>query len=50
MAYGESRKICCKVAVIYLALYALRCVTFCSNDCFPRKMNVYSLKGLICSG
>lgn len=24
---------CCKVAVIFLALYALRCVKFCSNDC-----------------
>ena len=25
---------CCKVAVIFLALNALKCFIFCSNDCF----------------
>jgi hypothetical protein len=28
------KKICCKVAVIFLALFALNCFMFCSNDCF----------------
>jgi len=30
----QCQKICCKVAVIFLAPYALKCVMFCSNDCF----------------
>jgi hypothetical protein len=49
---GPSEEICCKVAVIFRALYAVWSVVFCSNDCFsalcsaqttivPREMVVY---------
>jgi hypothetical protein len=47
---GQTQEICCKVAVIYLALYALQCVMFCSNDCFPAENAVYSVEGVVCSG
>ena len=40
---------CCKVAVIFLALYALTCVMFCANDCSSAENAVNSLEGVICS-
>ena len=46
----QCRKICCKVAVIYLELYALNCFMFCSNDCFSADYAVYSLEAVVCSG
>jgi hypothetical protein len=39
---------CCKVAVIFLALYAIGGVKFCSNDCFPAENDWYSLEGTAC--
>ena len=45
-----GREICCKVAVIFLALRAAACVMFCSNDCFPAENAVYSVEGFVCSG
>jgi len=50
---GYSRfgnRICCKVAVIFLALYVPVGVMFCSNDCFSADHAVYSLEGVVCSG
>lgn len=42
--------VCCKVAVITLALYALKCFMFCSNDCFSAKNADFTLEGIVCSG
>jgi len=41
---------CCKVAVIFLALYAVKFSMFCSNDCFSADYAVYSLEGVVCGG
>ena len=41
---------CCKVAVILLALCAVKFSMFCSNDCFSADYAVYSLEGVVCSG
>jgi hypothetical protein len=41
---------CCKVAVIFLALYAVKFAMFCSNDCFSADYAVYSFEGVVCSG
>ena len=46
----ESRLViefCCKVAVIFPALYAVKLSVFCSNDCFPAE-NGYLFFGRYC--
>jgi len=43
-------KICCKVAVIFLALYALKCFIFCSNDCFSAENADFYFGRHLCSG
>jgi len=43
-------EICCKVAVIFLACYAVWNVVFYSNDCFPAENAIYSVEGFVCSG
>src|SRR5262245_19853868 len=42
--------LCCKVAVVFLAVYARRWIAFCSNDCVSREMVLYSVGSVRCSG
>jgi hypothetical protein len=44
-----SREICCKVAVNFLALYAVKFSMFCSNDCLSAEMVIDSLQSVECS-
>jgi len=43
-------KFCCKVAVIFLALYATVGVLFCSNDRIPAENADFYFEGIVCRG